>query len=144
MENAFYFTLKAFFILKVFKHLLWFHKKGLIRKIWLILKIMTSQQTIAIHKLPNISRSKGNQKMKLDQLIEYNMRYVFVEKPRTKCGGETIPRPCKTWLRNLDLWINSVKFQTVWFYCMLIWGLSKHSEINLQTTCFYLISLAFI
>ena len=38
---------------------------------------MTSQpkkQTVAIHILPNISRSKGNQAMKFDQLIEYNMK----------------------------------------------------------------------
>ena len=44
---------------------------------------MTSQpgqQTIAIHILPNISRSKGNQEMKFGQLIEYNMRNIFVEK----------------------------------------------------------------
>ena len=30
------------------------------------------QQTIAIHILFNISRSKGNQPMKFGQLIEYN------------------------------------------------------------------------
>ena len=57
---------------------------------------MTSQrglQTIAIHILPNISRSKGNQTMKFGQLIEYNMRNIFVEKSYTKCAGETIPRP---------------------------------------------------
>ena len=57
---------------------------------------MTSQpgqQTIAIHILPNISRIKGNQAMKLGQLIEYNLRNVFLEQLYTKCGGETIPRP---------------------------------------------------
>ena len=31
-------------------------------------------QTIAIHILPNISRSKGNRTMKFGQLIEYNMK----------------------------------------------------------------------
>ena len=31
--------------------------------------------------------------MKLDQLIEYNMRNIFVQKSYTKCAGETIPRP---------------------------------------------------
>ena len=31
-----------------------------------------SLQTIAIHILPNISQSKGNQSMKFGQLIEYN------------------------------------------------------------------------
>ena len=42
---------------------------------------------------PNISRSKGNQTMKFDQLIQYNMRNIFVEKSYTKYAGETIPRP---------------------------------------------------
>ena len=31
--------------------------------------------------------------MKFGQLIEYNMRNIFLEKPYTKCGRETIPRP---------------------------------------------------
>ena len=31
--------------------------------------------------------------MKFDQLIEYNMRNIFIEKLSTKCGGETIPGP---------------------------------------------------
>ena len=56
---------------------------------------MTSQpgqQTIAIH-IPNISRIKGNQAMTFAQLIEHNMRNIFVEKSYTKCAGEPIPRP---------------------------------------------------
>ena len=36
--------------------------------------------------------SKGNQIMKFGQLIEYNMRNIFIEKSYIKCGGETIPR----------------------------------------------------
>ena len=36
-------------------------------------------QTIAIHILPNISHSKGNQTMKFDQLIEYNKIYIFLQ-----------------------------------------------------------------
>ena len=35
-------------------------------------------QTITIHILSNISRSKGNQ-MKLGQLIEYNKRNIFLQ-----------------------------------------------------------------
>ena len=31
--------------------------------------------------------------MKYGQLIEYNMRNIFLEKSYTKCGGETSPRP---------------------------------------------------
>ena len=44
---------------------------------------MTSQpglQTTAIHILANISQSKGNQKMKFGQLIEYNKRNILLQK----------------------------------------------------------------
>ena len=51
------------------------------------------QQKITIHTLPNISRSKNSQAIEFGQLIEYNMRKIFLEKSYTKCGGETIPRP---------------------------------------------------
>ena len=37
------------------------------------------KQTIATHTLRNVSRSKSNQVMKFDQLIEYNMINVFLE-----------------------------------------------------------------
>ena len=57
---------------------------------------MTSQtrhQIIKIHILPDILRSKGNQTMKLGQLIEYNMRDIFLKKSYTKFSGEACPRP---------------------------------------------------
>ena len=44
---------------------------------------MTSQPgllTIAMHILPNISQSKGNQAMKFGQLIECNKRNIFLQK----------------------------------------------------------------
>ena len=47
----------------------------------------------AIYILTNINRSKGNQAMKFSQLIEYNMKNIFLEKSYTKCSGETISRP---------------------------------------------------
>ena len=46
-----------------------------------------------MHIFPNISRSKGNLGMKFGQLIEYNMRKIFVEKPYTKYAEQTNPRP---------------------------------------------------
>ena len=67
----------------------------MIRKIRLISKFMTSQsgkQTLIIHTLPYISRSRGNQTAKFGQLIECNMRKIFLEKSFTKCGGETSPK----------------------------------------------------
>ena len=56
-------------------------KNGLIRK--LTSKFMTSQpglQTIAIHILPNISQSKGNQALKFGQLVEYYKGNIFLQK----------------------------------------------------------------
>ena len=56
---------------------------------------MTSQsgkQTIAIHILSNILRTKGNQIMNFGQLIEYNIRNIFLEKSYTKSAEETITR----------------------------------------------------
>ena len=46
-----------------------------------------------MHILPNISRSKGNQAKEFGQLIEHNVRNIFVQKVYTKYGGEAIPRP---------------------------------------------------
>ena len=43
--------------------------------------------------LSNISRSKGDQTMTFGQLIECNMRNIFLENSYTKYGGETSPRP---------------------------------------------------
>ena len=38
----------------------------------------TGKQIITIHILPNVSKSKDNAIMKYGQLIEYNMRNVFL------------------------------------------------------------------
>ena len=43
-----------------------------------------------------MSRSKGNQAIKFGQLIECNMRNIFIEKSYTRCGVETSPRPFST------------------------------------------------
>ena len=58
-------------------------KNGWIRKTSLTAKFMTSQsgqQTITKLILPNISQNKGNQTIKLGQLIECNKRNMFLEK----------------------------------------------------------------
>ena len=76
--------LKSVFHLKYSSrsHDIWFFdlNNGLIRKIRLISKFITSQpgkQTIATHILTNISASKGNQAMIFGQLIERNMINIF-------------------------------------------------------------------
>ena len=66
MKNTFYFMLKSLFVLEVFAflpNLFGYVENGLILKLWLIWKCMTSQtgqQVVTIHILLNISRSKGN------------------------------------------------------------------------------------
>ena len=70
-------------------------KNDLMKKILLVLTFMTSQsgkQTIALYIVPNISRSKSNQTMRLGKLIECNIRNIFLEKSHTKWVGETSPR----------------------------------------------------
>ena len=66
----------------------------MIRKIRLILKFITSQlgkQAIAIRILPNISRSKGNQTLKLGQLIEYTKSKIFFKNYAENDEGILVP-----------------------------------------------------
>ena len=82
--------------LSFYREFLVMQQNGLNRKIRLISGFMTSQldcQTIAIHIFPNISRSKDNQTMTFSQLIENDMRNIFLEKSYSNCRGETSPRP---------------------------------------------------
>ena len=57
------------------------------------MKSQSGNQAIAIYILPIISRSTDNQTMKFGQLIECNMRNIFLEKPCRKCSRETSARP---------------------------------------------------
>ena len=43
--------------------------------------------------LPNISRSKDNQRIIFGQLTGYNMSNIFLENSYAKLRGETSPRP---------------------------------------------------
>ena len=68
----------------------------MIRKIRLNLKFVTSQpekQTLAIHTVPNISRSKGNQTLKFGQLIEHNIRINFLEYHTQNMVAKLFPEP---------------------------------------------------
>ena len=64
--------------------------------------------------MPNISRSKVNQTMKLGHLIKYNKRKFFLQKSCWKWGSETSPRPLFT------------------FGKTLIWGKTKWSPAYFQ------------
>ena len=70
-------------------------KNSLIIKKKLIPKFVRSQpdkETITIHILSKNLASKDNQTMRFGQLIEYQMRNIFLEKSCTKCNGETCLR----------------------------------------------------
>ena len=151
IKNAFYFTSKALFVLKIFEFCLYFlvvQQNGLIRKVRLISKFMTSQpgqQTIVIHILPYISRSKGNQTMKFDQLIYYNIRNIFLEKLYTKCGRESSPKPFSEKFK-LSIYLDQQS--KVLYNLFLLYGklraIDIYIETKLQTTCFCLILSFFL
>ena len=87
----------ALFVLKIFKFLSLpfghvekrFGQKDEVN--FKIYDLTTWKTEIAIHILPNISRSKSNQTMKIVPLTEYNIRNIFLEKSYSKCVRENIP-----------------------------------------------------
>ena len=98
---------------------------------------------ISTNILTNISRSTGNLSMKFGQLIEYDMR-TFSWKIIPKMWGRTIPRPFSKNIK-LSIYLDQFFyfFNSVGFYRMPSWRLSKYIEIKLQITCFYLIKSFF-
>ena len=76
--------LKTLFVLGIFTFfscVFVIQKNSLIRKLMLIAEFMASQigqQIITRHILLNISISKDNQAMRFGQLIEYNLRNIFL------------------------------------------------------------------
>ena len=82
----------------------------------------TGTQTVTIRILSDISRSKTNYAMKFGQLIEYNMRNIFLEKWCTKCDGEISPDPFLKNRNGAAVW-SFIQF--VFIVCPN-WGLPKH------------------
>ena len=95
------------------------------------------KQTIIIHILPNTSRSKSILTMKFGQLIEYNMRNIFLEKFYAKLDGETVPRPFSKKSKLSIFFDEQSKVLYSLFLLNPNWALSKYIQTKLQTTCFY-------
>ena len=76
------------------------------------------KKSITKYILPNTPRNKGNQTMKFGQLIEYNMKNIFLEISCTKRSGEASPRVFCENQNWTYLWINSLKYHKVYFCCM--------------------------
>ena len=68
--------------------------------------------------ISNISRNKGNQTKKFGQLIEYNMRIIFLEKSYTKCVGETSLRPSSN---KSNLGISVDQQSEIWYSLFLLY-----------------------
>ena len=112
-EKCFLFHLKSSFRsqgISIFVMTFWLcRKNSLIRNMRLTSKFMASQheiQILAIHILPNISQSKGNQARKFGQLIEYTKRNIFLQKLWGKWGKETSFGPLLIFLESL-IWCES-------------------------------------
>ena len=76
--------------------------------------------------------------MKFGQLIEYNMKSISFLKNHTQTAVEILfPDPFLKHQNWVCLWINSLTFYTICFYCMPSCGLPKYIETKPQTTCFY-------
>ena len=63
----------------------------------------SGQETVTIHIFSNISRCKGNQAMKFDQVMEYNKRNIFLQKPCNKLAKEASSRPLFVFQKSLNL-----------------------------------------
>ena len=73
-----------------------------------------------MHILPNISRSKGNQKVKFGQLIEYNMRNIFVQTSYAFCVGTSPKSLSEKFSLNISLdQYSKVQYILFWLYAKL-------------------------
>ena len=106
------------------------YKNDLIRKVRFISRFM-SQQTIQCSYSPISQDLKAIRQWNF--VSSYNIAWGtfllknHVEKSYTQCVGETIPRSFSEKSKlTVYLWINSLKFYTVWFNWMHIWGLWIH------------------
>ena len=95
MKNGFYFILICSGFLS---HV----EKRLDRKLRFISKFMTprpGKQKITIHILPNITKSIADKTMKFGQLIEYNVRNIFLQISCRKSGEETSSSPLSVFFK---------------------------------------------
>ena len=99
MKNAFYFTSKALFVLKIFKffscsfgHIAKrLDKEDKVNfKFYDVTTWLTS--SCNTHIAQYLEKQRQSDK-KFGLLIECNMSNIFLEKTYTKCDGETSPRP---------------------------------------------------
>ena len=112
-------------------------KNGLIRKIRLISQFMMSQrgyQTITIHILFNVSRSKGYQTLKLGQVVEYNKRNKFLQNSYRKWDWETSSRLLFVFWKNAT-WDKSKQFAAQFQSLSIVFNLANKNKIKKTLEC---------
>ena len=82
------------------------------------------KKRIGIHILPNISKSKVNQTIKFDQLIET----FFMKNYKQNVLEKLFPDPVLKSRNWAYLWANSPKFYTACFHYVPSWRPSKYIE----------------
>ena len=116
IKNTFYFMFKVLFVLEIITFLSWLF--GYVEK-WFDKKVMVN---FKIYDVTDWTRNncnytyspiyQGNQILKFGQLIEYNMRKIFLEKSYKQCDGETSSRPFYKKIKRISrstVW-NVIKF----------------------------------
>ena len=133
MENTSYFSLTALFFLKVSALdflIMWSNN-------FKIYDVTTWKQKTAMRMILSISGSKDQRTMKFGQLIEYNTRNIYFEKPYTKCSRETI---CRLFSKTSKLRASVNQESNVWYILLYVkLRAIKLIENKLQIICFYLI-----
>ena len=91
----------------------------MLEKLGLISQFFTSKsdkQTITVRILPNISRSKNNDTIKVGQLREYDMRDIFLEKSYKNVVLTLFSDPFLENQKCTCLWISKAKFYTNYIF----------------------------
>ena len=83
-----------------------------------------------MHILPN----KVNQTTKIGQLIECNMRNIFLKDHAQNVMEKLVPNSFLT-IKIEDATGSIVFFYAVCFHYMTSWGLLKYNKIKMQTNC---------
>ena len=63
--------------------------------------------------------------MKFNQLIECNMKNIFLEKSQTKCGGKTSPRPFS---EKLKLSVSMDQSSKLLYSLFLLYGMLRATK----------------
>ena len=90
--------------------------------------------------MPDNLVSKGNQTMKLGELMKYNMRNIFLQKLCPKYGGENSSKNKRK--KNGHISASAVwSFIQFAFVVYSSWGLPKYIESKVLTPYFYLLHI---